>query len=81
MCAALSGAANLMLVVWLPSHHDTVSLEAVLAANVMMNHDNNCQVWLANHRSTSDTGDPKVAARRERRTARRAGRDARAEAL
>ena len=54
--------------------------EAVLAANVMMNHDDNCQLWLANHRSTSDTEDPAVAARRERRTSRRAARDARAEA-
>ncbi|OXM60762.1 AsnC family transcriptional regulator [Amycolatopsis vastitatis] len=34
MCAALSGAANLMLVVWLPSQHDTLSLEAVLAAKL-----------------------------------------------
>lgn len=34
MCAALSGAANLMLVVWLPAQHDTVALEAVLAAKL-----------------------------------------------
>ncbi|MCR6485966.1 AsnC family transcriptional regulator [Amycolatopsis sp. OK19-0408] len=34
MCAALSGAANLMLVVWLPAHQETVALEAVLAAKL-----------------------------------------------
>lgn len=34
MCAALAGAANLMLVVWLPSQHETVALEAVLAAKL-----------------------------------------------
>jgi hypothetical protein len=34
MCAALSGAANLMLVVWLPSQHESVALEAVLAAKL-----------------------------------------------
>ncbi|MEV7094416.1 Lrp/AsnC family transcriptional regulator [Amycolatopsis sp. NPDC051045] len=34
MCAALSGAANLMLVVWLPSPHDVLSVEAVLAAKL-----------------------------------------------
>ncbi|WP_072482369.1 Lrp/AsnC family transcriptional regulator [Amycolatopsis australiensis] len=34
MCAALSGAANLMLVVWLPSQHDAVALEGGLAAKL-----------------------------------------------
>ncbi|MEQ0557514.1 AsnC family transcriptional regulator [Amycolatopsis sp. NEAU-NG30] len=34
MCAALTGTANLMLVVWLPSQHDTVALEGVLAAKL-----------------------------------------------
>jgi DNA-binding Lrp family transcriptional regulator len=34
MCAALSGTANLMLVVWLPSQHDALPLEAVLAAKL-----------------------------------------------
>ncbi len=50
--------------------------EAILAANVMMNHDENCQVWLANHRSNSETAGGHAATRRERRTARRAGRGA-----
>ncbi|WP_370961192.1 Lrp/AsnC family transcriptional regulator [Amycolatopsis sp. cg9] len=34
MCAALTGAANLMLVLWLPSQHDTVAVEALLAAKL-----------------------------------------------
>ncbi len=34
MCAALTGAANLMLVLWLPSRHDTVAVEALLAAKL-----------------------------------------------
>ncbi|WP_244885554.1 Lrp/AsnC family transcriptional regulator [Amycolatopsis vancoresmycina] len=34
MCAALSGAANLMLVVWLPASHDVLALEAGLAAKL-----------------------------------------------
>ncbi|MFI5612180.1 Lrp/AsnC family transcriptional regulator [Amycolatopsis sp. NPDC051903] len=34
MCAAISGAANLMLVVWLGSQHDTVPLESSLAAKL-----------------------------------------------
>ncbi|MDT7798345.1 MAG: hypothetical protein QOI78_1778 [Actinomycetota bacterium] len=34
MCAAVSGEANLMLVVWLPAQHDTVALEGVLAAKL-----------------------------------------------
>ena len=34
MCASLTGAANLMLVVWLPAHHDVLALEAVLAAKL-----------------------------------------------
>lgn len=34
MCAALSGTANLMLVLWLPSHHDTVAAEARLGAKL-----------------------------------------------
>jgi hypothetical protein len=34
MCAAISGAANLMLVVWLNSQHDTVPLESALAAKL-----------------------------------------------
>ena len=42
--------------------------------NVMMNHDENCQVWLANHRSNSETAGGHTATRREQRTARRAGR-------
>ena len=50
--------------------------EAILAANVMMNHDENCQAWLANHRSNSETPGAEVSARRERRTARRATRGA-----
>ncbi|MFN0172038.1 MAG: dihydropteroate synthase [Bryobacteraceae bacterium] len=48
--------------------------ESILAANVMMNHDRNCQVWLANHRLSSEAGDSAEAARRERRAARRAAR-------
>ncbi len=55
--------------------------ESVLAANVMMNHDKNCEVWLANHRLNSDAIDPAVAARRERRAARRAARAAPAESV
>lgn len=54
--------------------------ESILAANVMMNHDENCRVWLANHRSNSDPASAAVAARRERRTARRAARGAQEEA-
>jgi hypothetical protein len=50
--------------------------EAIFAANVMMNHDENCQVWLANHRSNSEVAGGEAAARRERRTARRATRGA-----
>src|SRR5262245_47308666 len=50
--------------------------EAILGANVMMNHDENCQLWLANHRSNSENAGGDVAARRERRTARRAIRGA-----
>ncbi|WP_249027086.1 Lrp/AsnC family transcriptional regulator, partial [Amycolatopsis lexingtonensis] len=34
MCAALTGVANLMLVLWLPSQHDTVAVEALLAAKL-----------------------------------------------
>ncbi|WIX89287.1 Lrp/AsnC family transcriptional regulator [Amycolatopsis sp. DG1A-15b] len=34
MCAALTGAANLMLVLWLPSSHDVLSVEAQLAAKL-----------------------------------------------
>ncbi|MGV9362680.1 Lrp/AsnC family transcriptional regulator [Amycolatopsis sp. NPDC003731] len=34
MCAALTGAANLMLVLWLPSSHDVVAAEARLAAKL-----------------------------------------------
>ncbi|MGW5746145.1 Lrp/AsnC family transcriptional regulator [Amycolatopsis sp. NPDC003861] len=34
MCAALTGAANLMLVLWLPSSHDVVAVEARLAAKL-----------------------------------------------
>ncbi|HEY3482103.1 MAG TPA: Lrp/AsnC ligand binding domain-containing protein, partial [Streptomyces sp.] len=34
MCAALSGAANLMLVVWLGSQHDLLPLEGALAAKL-----------------------------------------------
>jgi 5-methyltetrahydrofolate--homocysteine methyltransferase len=49
--------------------------ESILAANVMMNHDENCQAWLANHRSDDDPAGA-AAARRERRTARRAARSA-----
>jgi 5-methyltetrahydrofolate--homocysteine methyltransferase len=48
--------------------------EAILAANVMMNHDENCQSWLANHRSNAETAD--AGARRERRAARRTVRGA-----
>jgi 5-methyltetrahydrofolate--homocysteine methyltransferase len=51
--------------------------ESILAANVMINHDENCQVWLANHRSSSESAGGEAAARRERRTARRATRGAR----
>ncbi len=50
--------------------------EAILAANVMMNHDENCQAWLANHRSNSEPASADAAARRERRTARRSTRGA-----
>jgi 5-methyltetrahydrofolate--homocysteine methyltransferase len=55
--------------------------ETVLAANVIMNNDRNCEVWLRNHRLTSGAADPAAAARREQRTARRSARAARAEAL
>ncbi|HWD04921.1 MAG TPA: Lrp/AsnC family transcriptional regulator [Amycolatopsis sp.] len=34
MCAAITGSANLMLVVWLGSQHDTVPLESSLAAKL-----------------------------------------------
>ncbi|MDQ7806224.1 Lrp/AsnC family transcriptional regulator [Amycolatopsis sp. A133] len=34
MCAALTGAANLMLVAWLPAQHDAPALEAGLAAKL-----------------------------------------------
>ncbi|HEY2058357.1 MAG TPA: AsnC family transcriptional regulator [Amycolatopsis sp.] len=34
MCAAISGAANLMLVVWLNTQHDTIPLESSLAAKL-----------------------------------------------
>ncbi|WP_410610751.1 Lrp/AsnC family transcriptional regulator [Amycolatopsis sp. lyj-109] len=34
MCAALTGAANLMLVLWLPSSHDVLAVEARLAAKL-----------------------------------------------
>lgn len=50
--------------------------ESVLAANVMMNHDVNCQTWLAHRRSTSEPADSSAAVRREQRAARRAARTA-----
>ncbi|MEC3974820.1 Lrp/AsnC family transcriptional regulator [Amycolatopsis sp. H20-H5] len=34
MCAAISGSANLMLVVWLSSQHETVTLESALAGKL-----------------------------------------------
>ncbi|WP_410588855.1 Lrp/AsnC family transcriptional regulator [Amycolatopsis sp. lyj-23] len=34
MCAALTGDANLMLVLWLPSQHEVVAVEAQLAAKL-----------------------------------------------
>jgi 5-methyltetrahydrofolate--homocysteine methyltransferase len=50
--------------------------ESILAANLMMNHDRNCQVWLANHRLSSDPALAEATARREQRAARRAARAA-----
>jgi 5-methyltetrahydrofolate--homocysteine methyltransferase len=46
--------------------------EGILAANVMMGHDENCQGWLAAHRSSNDAGSER-AARRARRKARQLG--------
>jgi 5-methyltetrahydrofolate--homocysteine methyltransferase len=54
--------------------------ESILAANVMMNHDENCQAWLANHRSAGDADRTPAAARRERRAARRAAGGAQTDA-
>jgi len=42
----------------------------ILAANVMMGHDENCQGWLAAHRSNNDDPESERAARRARRKAR-----------
>lgn len=46
--------------------------ESILAADVMMDHDPNCLVWLANHRAGTEAGS--ADDRRERRAARRATR-------
>jgi len=43
--------------------------KAILAADVMLNHDENCQAWLTAHRPSSEEGG---AGRRERRVSRRA---------
>ncbi len=50
--------------------------ESILAANVIMDHDPNCQVWLASERPQGEAGDASAEARRERRAARRAARGA-----
>jgi len=42
----------------------------ILAANVMMGHDENCQGWLAAHRSKDDDSQSERALRRARRKAR-----------
>jgi len=46
--------------------------KAILAADVMMGHDENCQRWLAAHRSSNDS-DSERAARRARRKTRQLG--------
>ena len=48
--------------------------ESILAANVIMDHDPNCHVWLSNHRSGTDAANTPLDDRRERRAARRAAR-------
>ncbi|MBL8290202.1 MAG: dihydropteroate synthase [Bryobacterales bacterium] len=48
--------------------------EAILASNVIMNRDRNCETWLATHRPASDVANPEASARLERRAARRAAR-------
>jgi len=50
--------------------------ESILAANVMMSHDLNCQTWLACHRPGGEAGNAAAEGRRERRAARRAARGA-----
>jgi 5-methyltetrahydrofolate--homocysteine methyltransferase len=47
--------------------------KGILAANLMMNHDENCQGWLAAHRSSNDDSDSERTARRARRKARQLG--------
>jgi 5-methyltetrahydrofolate--homocysteine methyltransferase len=44
--------------------------KAILAANVMMNHDENCQAWLAGHRPSRQDAGPERSRRRERRVSR-----------
>lgn len=52
---------------------ETVMHTAILAADVMMGHDENCQAWLAAQRAASAEGpNDAAAARAERRAARRA---------
>ena len=45
--------------------------KAILAANVMMNHDENCQAWLTAHRPTSEEAGAERTGSRGRRISRR----------
>jgi 5-methyltetrahydrofolate--homocysteine methyltransferase len=45
----------------------------IMAANLMMSHDENCQAWLTAHRPSNDDGDSDREARRARRKARQLG--------
>jgi 5-methyltetrahydrofolate--homocysteine methyltransferase len=47
---------------------------AIMAANVMLNHDENCQNWLAGHRPPVESEGTERSARRERRHSRRLGK-------
>ncbi|MCI0625100.1 MAG: dihydropteroate synthase [Acidobacteria bacterium] len=45
--------------------------KAILGANIMMNHDQNCQAWLAAHRPSSEDGGAERTGGRARRVSRR----------
>ncbi len=51
---------------------DTEIRKSILAADVMMGHDENCGAWLSAHRSTQAGGDSAAAERAARREQRRA---------